>query len=131
MSLSARQRFLVLPCFQGFSASLGQKKKATIKHIILDKQKPLSLLFLYNNAPGGSRFRGPFSLPLIAPHLIAPGGAISPPKGRTLPPLPGMQSPMCSLGHHHQVGRHIVAWVAIPVMDHFMGEESSAIEVLP
>ena len=25
MSLSARQRLLVLPCFQGFSASLGQK----------------------------------------------------------------------------------------------------------
>ena len=48
MSLSARQRFLVLPCFQGFSASLGQKKNATIKNIILDNQKPLSLLiFLY------------------------------------------------------------------------------------
>ena len=44
MSLSARQRFLVLPCFQGFTASLG-KKMATIKNIILDNQKPLSLLY--------------------------------------------------------------------------------------
>ena len=31
MSLSARQRFLVLPCFQGFSASLGQKKWLPLK----------------------------------------------------------------------------------------------------
>ena len=31
MSLSARQRLLVLPCFQGFSASLGQKKWLPLK----------------------------------------------------------------------------------------------------
>ena len=43
MSLSVRQRFLVLPCVQGFSASLG-KKMATIKNIVLDDKKPLSLL---------------------------------------------------------------------------------------